>query len=347
MQRCCAQNIKKPGVEFLQFVKITLEIERNGVDFFLEGRRNLRGHWVAALETVQVPLCFDPQMSHDDVDAIALRKRSPVDLVVAQIVDSLLQETPNALIHFANDPQSIVHGYPLLDARPCLLMSVLSRIRYYGAGPIQHNNPPVLKMALIFAKISTKMNPRPILLFAALLSIGLAVAQPSSFDWKQIEQLRKDEKLEEALNLVLDWKKQNRLPLRADLVTLSACQSALGSLITGEGMVGLTQSFFYAGTQSILASLWNVNDEASARFMTAKAEALRQARLEMKNDHRYRHPYFGAPYILIGRGDDSVRFPKDWTPLWVLLGLAVTGGAIILLRRRVNSRACTPTRRIA
>src|SRR5207247_726121 len=57
------------------------------------------------------------------------------------------------------------------------------------------------------------------------------------------------------------------LQLHADLVTLSACQTALGQHVTGEGIIGLTRAFFYAGARSIVASLWDIEDASTARLM--------------------------------------------------------------------------------
>ena len=136
-----------------------------------------------------------------------------------------------------------------------------------------------------------------------------------------------------------------RLRLAADLVTLSACQSALGELVTGEGMVGLSRAFFYAGAPSVVASLWNVNDEASAELMRhfyrglrrglTKAEALRQARLELRREPRYSHPYFWAPFVLVGRAGDPVAVPGDGRPpaVPVLLTLLAAAGALAALAR--------------
>lgn len=133
-----------------------------------------------------------------------------------------------------------------------------------------------------------------------------------------------------------------RLPLRADLVTLSACQSGLGDLVTGEGMVGLARAFFFAGTDSVVASLWNVNDRANADFMehfyralergASKAEALAAARHALRQSREYSHPYYWAPYVLLGRGEDGVAFPTRprlalivllWASGFVLLGFAL------------------------
>jgi CHAT domain-containing protein/Tfp pilus assembly protein PilF len=103
-----------------------------------------------------------------------------------------------------------------------------------------------------------------------------------------------------------------RLKLNADLVTLSACNTGLGKLLDGEGVIGLTRAFFYAGATSVAVSLWNVNDSATAELMKAfyqrlhrglaKDEALRQAKLTLiKGRQRsWQHPYFWAPFVLVG-----------------------------------------------
>jgi CHAT domain-containing protein/Tfp pilus assembly protein PilF len=101
------------------------------------------------------------------------------------------------------------------------------------------------------------------------------------------------------------------LEMDADLVVLSACQTGLGKMVRGEGMIGLTRAFIYAGTPSVLVSLWNVSDKSTALLMKmfyehlvindlSKLEALRRAQLSMIQDERYSHPFFWAPFILIG-----------------------------------------------
>jgi CHAT domain-containing protein len=144
---------------------------------------------------------------------------------------------------------------------------------------------------------------------------------------------------------LLQFREILRLPLAADLVTLSACQSALGEVVTGEGMVGLARAFFFAGTDSVVATLWNVDDAATTDFMASfydglrrglpKAEALRRARVELRSDPRYRHPYFWAPYVLLGRGEDLVDIPRNHRA-WVLAGAAalIFAAAVLALRFR-------------
>ncbi|MBN2444206.1 MAG: CHAT domain-containing protein, partial [Spirochaetales bacterium] len=98
------------------------------------------------------------------------------------------------------------------------------------------------------------------------------------------------------------------LQLNCELVTLSACESGINQAKTGDELLGLIRSFLYAGTPSIVASLWIVNSTSTYEFMKEfysqlqngvdKAQALRQAQLFLRK--KYEHPYFWAPFILIG-----------------------------------------------
>jgi CHAT domain-containing protein len=101
------------------------------------------------------------------------------------------------------------------------------------------------------------------------------------------------------------------LQLPADLVVLSACQTALGKEIKGEGLVGLTRGFMYAGAQRVVASLWQVDDLATAELMKRfysgmlkeglrPAEALRLAQLKMLKQERWSAPFFWAPFFIQG-----------------------------------------------
>jgi CHAT domain-containing protein len=105
------------------------------------------------------------------------------------------------------------------------------------------------------------------------------------------------------------------LKLNADLVTLSACDTALGSgyfaeVPAGDDLVGLTRAFMFAGSPSVLASLWEVNDRSAVQLMRSfydhlragdKATALAQAQREMRARGLYRHPYYWGAFTLVGR----------------------------------------------
>jgi len=101
------------------------------------------------------------------------------------------------------------------------------------------------------------------------------------------------------------------LKLSADLVVLSACQTALGKDVRGEGLVGLTRGFMYAGAPRVVASLWQVDDAATADFMREfysamltegkrPAEALRVAQLRMSKQTQWSSPYYWAAFTLQG-----------------------------------------------
>jgi CHAT domain-containing protein len=101
------------------------------------------------------------------------------------------------------------------------------------------------------------------------------------------------------------------LKLPAELVVLSACQTGLGKDIKGEGLVGLTRGFMYAGAARVVVSLWNVNDKATAELMTKfyekmlkqgerPAAALRAAQVEMWRQKQWQSPYYWAAFTMQG-----------------------------------------------
>jgi CHAT domain-containing protein len=169
-------------------------------------------------------------------------------------------------------------------------------------------------------------------------------------------ELNENDPLSSAVLLAKSDKEDGRLEVReifgmdlkASLVALSACETGLGKLSSGDELVGLTRAFIYAGTPSVVASLWNVEDSSTAQLMASfyknlktmtKVEALRQAQLQLirgnvNSDLLARrgiggvgklgetpaakspaqdsvsnqmtistsHPYFWAPFILVGEG---------------------------------------------
>lgn len=139
------------------------------------------------------------------------------------------------------------------------------------------------------------------------------------------------------------------LKLNADLVTLSACQTGLGQFIRGEGIEGLSRAFFYAGSSSVLMSLWSVNDQATYLLMErfyrrlkggeSLMEALRNAQLEMIRSRSLSHPYYWAGFVLNGRTDARV-FPSPQASTVVLIILLCLGTLIAfmtVMRRRKTS----------
>jgi tetratricopeptide (TPR) repeat protein len=109
------------------------------------------------------------------------------------------------------------------------------------------------------------------------------------------------------------------MDLEAALVTLSACESGLSRIHAGEELVGLTRAFLYAGTPSLVASLWSVDDESTGALIEhfyrnlvgsppggapeapmSKARALRAAQRHLKDDGRFGHPFYWSPFVLVG-----------------------------------------------
>lgn len=110
------------------------------------------------------------------------------------------------------------------------------------------------------------------------------------------------------------------MSLRADMVTLSACEVGLGRIRDGEGLVGMSRAFLYAGASSLVVSLWSVYDKSTSQLITglhnrirtrpqAKAQALKESKLEVlrtrqksksgRKKFSYAHPFFWAPFILV------------------------------------------------
>jgi len=134
---------------------------------------------------------------------------------------------------------------------------------------------------------------------------------------------------------ILQMREVFHLKLNSDLVTLSACQTGLGQLIRGEGVVGLSRAFFYAGASSALISLWAVHDQATSQFMEryyfhlrashSVMDALQKTKLEMIDSGVLSHPYYWAAFIVTGN-TDKVIYPstvKNVIFLVVIILLAV------------------------
>lgn len=99
------------------------------------------------------------------------------------------------------------------------------------------------------------------------------------------------------------------LKFKAELIVLSACQTARGKLEYGEGVFGISRVFFYSGARSVVSTLWNIGDRSAVRFMDIfygflrkgynKSQALQLTKLEMLNS-KFSHPFYWAAFILNG-----------------------------------------------
>jgi CHAT domain-containing protein len=109
-----------------------------------------------------------------------------------------------------------------------------------------------------------------------------------------------------------------RLNLDADLVTLSACNTATGKLEGEDGIIGLTQSFLFAGARTVASSLWPVDDSSTEALMKQfyihlaqgddEASALRQAKVDYLNENGEKPPVFWAPFVIVGDASRPISF---------------------------------------
>ena len=142
--------------------------------------------------------------------------------------------------------------------------------------------------------------------------------------------------------------------LNADLVVLSACNTGLGKLRKGEGVIGVSRAFLYAGVPSMLASLWSVDDQSTSIIMknfyehlqagSNKRQALRRAKIEYltSSEGVKKDPFYWAPFVLIGDWS-SVDLPsRESRPigLIIIVGLIIVIAVSLGLRSRLGlSRA--------
>ncbi len=127
-------------------------------------------------------------------------------------------------------------------------------------------------------------------------------------DWERSGLLLRNDRNFEEDGFIQLWEiiGQN---LASDLVVLSSCQSGKGKLETGEGLLGLSNAFLFAGSRSVLVSLWSIVDQSTAELMTSFysslasgqtiGRALREAKIKMIHSE-YHHPFYWAPFVLVG-----------------------------------------------
>ena len=140
------------------------------------------------------------------------------------------------------------------------------------------------------------------------------------------------------------------LGLSAELTVLSACQSALGKDIKGEGLVGLTHSFLAAGSNTVVASLWKVDDRATAFLMAdfyksmlqkdmPPSTALRWAKLKMMHDERFSAPYFWAGFIAQGEYRNRIAVENNsWIHIATIFFVLVAISTGLTVHKRKPKR---------
>jgi CHAT domain-containing protein len=140
---------------------------------------------------------------------------------------------------------------------------------------------------------------------------------------------------------ILQMREVFNLKLNSDLITLSACQTGLGQFIRGEGLEGLSRSFFYAGASSALISLWAVHDQATSQFMeryyfhlrssNSIMNSLQKTKLEMINSDILSHPYYWAGFIITGNSDKIIYPSTTKRIVLIIFILCLAAGVIYLV----------------
>ena len=131
------------------------------------------------------------------------------------------------------------------------------------------------------------------------------------------------------------------LELPADLVVLSACSTGLGKDVKGEGVIGLARGFMYAGASGVIASLWKVDDDATAELMKhfyeglfkkklSPAAALRDAQLKLAQNKRWQSPYYWAGFVLQGQYSQNQEFSEPFPNKAQVAVLAALGGLMLV-----------------
>ena len=238
---------------------------------------------------------------------------------------------PHGVLHYL--PMNALHdgrGY-LIDRYSISMMPSASALKYLskktagkGGGILIFGNPDLgdAKLDLAYAEQEARdvagIRPKSRVLLrkeATETALRECSKDYSYLHFATHGQFNPEHPLQSALLLAPDFRyngtlsvnKIYSLNLDADLVTLSACETGLSKIANGDDLVGLTRGFLYAGSSSIVASLWKVDDLATSQLMTRfykemdrtdKREALRTAQLETKK--KYPHPYYWASFQLTG-----------------------------------------------
>ncbi len=137
------------------------------------------------------------------------------------------------------------------------------------------------------------------------------------------------------------------LELNANLVTLSACESGIGDLKRGEGLISLSRAFFYSGAASIVNTMWKINDASTSQIMDnfykhladgkSKEVALQNAKLDFLKENKQNpltHPYFWSGFVIAGDTTPVVEKKPIW--IWIVGGLFLLVFLGLLAFRRVK-----------
>ena len=139
------------------------------------------------------------------------------------------------------------------------------------------------------------------------------------------------------------------MDLNADLVVLSACDTGLGKEIKGEGLMSLNNAFLQAGAQSVVSSLWRVDDSVTKVLMTdfyrgivsgnlTSSEALRQAQIKLRSDPRFSSPFYWASFTAQGNFNTAPQLSRSYNSWIFAVGIGLISLCGIYWLRRSRNR---------
>jgi CHAT domain-containing protein/tetratricopeptide (TPR) repeat protein len=236
-----------------------------------------------------------------------LERRAPAEKVVAVFADPVFDKTDERLTHYSRRNAG---GHHVAPAE----VPALPRLPYtrQEAEAILAFAPATGRMAALgfeanrAAAMSKDLSKYRIIHFATHSFLDSTHPELSGIALSMLDREGRP------LDGFLRSNEVFNLRLGAELVVLSGCRTGLGKEVKGEGLYGLTRGFMYAGAKRVLVSLWDVQDQATARFMTdlyrgllgpqrlSTASALRAAQIATWRDERWQAPYYWAGFVLQG-----------------------------------------------
>jgi len=237
-------------------------------------------------------LAFAPVFDNDNISGTALRTRKLLNQIKPESSDTIVTRT------YLKDGKYI---YPL----PGSLKETKSIFKLFD----EKNKSALLKTHLQaneeFAK-SGELSKYKYLHFATHGIVNEEKPELSGLILAQDTTSTED-------NILFSGEIYN-VKLNADLTVLSACETGLGKITKGEGIIGLTRALLYAGSKNIIVSLWQVSDDSTNKLMVdfytnflnqkrlkKYSKHLKDAKIKMINEGKYAHPFFWSPFVLIGQ----------------------------------------------
>lgn len=282
---------------------------------------NARGSGTAAFVplVVQHEVTSIPSASTLAVLRRELRGRAPAEKVVAVFADPVFDKTDERLGGNAGGHHGIVNATETIAASNAAAQSsdeapALARLPYtreeadaiLGLVPLAGRKAALGFEANRAAAMSDDLSKYRIIHFATHSFLNSAHPQLSSIALSMLDRQGKPQngylRAHEIFNLKLD----------AELVVLSGCRTGLGKEVKGEGLYGMTRGFMYAGSKRVVVSLWDVQDQATARLMSdfyrgllgpkrpSASAALRAAQIAIWREGRWQAPYYWAGFVLQG-----------------------------------------------